>query len=185
VTFAALVHGGAVAWALDANRDLDLAGALDASVFGGTDAGIGPVLVEAGNLWHRTGRRALNASPLAAALLAHLPLLVTGEPDPDRVLEVLEDLDRLDRGLAAAHPGGADASVVVRELEVAIALARQGAWRLLGSAAPPAGTLADHLEATIEDQRTAWLARSRPGGLDDSLSHLTRTLEADRALVHG
>jgi hypothetical protein len=49
-------------------------------------------------------------------------------------------------------------------------LARLGAQQLIGAFKP-----AD-LEAVIDDQRTAWLARSRPGGLRESLAHLETTI---------
>ncbi len=54
-------------------------------------------------------------------------------------------------------------------------LARQGAWRLArraGVPVPDDSTLAADRAACVDLQRDAWLASSRPGGLEDSLRHL-------------
>jgi len=60
-----------------------------------------------------------------------------------------------------------------------VRLARHGAYRLLdqaGGAAPPVPVLRADLAEAIELQSDAWLARSRPGGLRDSLARLEATL---------
>ncbi len=183
VTFAALVHGGAVAWGLDANRDLDVAAVLDRHVFGAE--GLGAAVLEAGELWGQTGRRGWNASPLAAALFAHLPLIVTGRPDPEQVDAVIARLDDLLATVAATPSSAPDGDTVVAELTAALRLARQGAWRLAGQRGPTVADRAADLGEAIDLQREAWLARARPGGLADSLAHLQRTLAADRALLDG
>ena len=41
------------------------------------------------------------------------------------------------------------------------------------------------LAEAIEQQRSAWLGRARPGGLTDSLGHLEQTLAADQASGRG
>ena len=50
-------------------------------------------------------------------------------------------------------------------------LARLGASRILAAAGgrPPPG---ETLENLLEDQRACWLARSEPGGLEDSLARI-------------
>lgn len=182
VTFAALLHGGAVAWGLDANRDVDVAEVLDRHVFGGE--GLGHAIVAAGGLGGATGRRGWNASPLAAALFPHLPLIVTGRPDPDALDGCLADIEHLLAQVAQATATCRDADQVRGEVLAALHLARQGAWRLAGDRGPSVAERAEDLLAAIDLQRTAWLGRARPGGLDDSLGHLERTLAADRA-QHG
>jgi hypothetical protein len=66
-------------------------------------------------------------------------------------------------------------SLLRDELVAAVRLARQGAWRLArraGVDVPDDDALAADLAACVALQRAAWLASSRPGGLDDSLRHL-------------
>jgi hypothetical protein len=44
---------------------------------------------------------------------------------------------------------------------------------------PSKDTLRRALAACIEEQARVWQARSRPGGLEDSLARLRRTLASD------
>jgi hypothetical protein len=175
----AILYGGAVAWCAEANADLDVAEAVDRHVVGDPTGTIGRVLVEVGGLGSRTGVVARNCSPLAAALLSHQPLLTSGRPDPDLVADVISVLERAHDDLARARPSADDGATVVAELAVAVGLARNGALRLAAAAGgpgPSAAELADDLRPLIEDHRAAWLARARPGGLDDSAAHLERAL---------
>jgi hypothetical protein len=90
-------------------------------------------------------------------------------------------------GLARARPRRADGALVVEELTTGAALVslmcRDARARLEGDgwlASVPAARrerLASELEPLIENHRRLWLARNRPGGLDDSvawLEHLRR-----------
>jgi hypothetical protein len=195
VSFGPLLLGGAVSWCLAANRDLadDLPAVLDRWVFGdpaGPDPGsgsasgsapgasLGCTIDELGRLWRRTGQRAFNSSPLQAAL-APGTLMVTGEPDAAKVGATIERLDAALATLDRSTPAAPDGAMVRKELTAAVRLARHGAYRLLaqagGPAPAPAALKADLAEA-IDQQSAAWLARSRSGGLADSLSRLRTTL---------
>ena len=82
-------------------------------------------------------------------------------------------VERIDGALTAidgSAPACVDSDIVRDELRTAARLARHGALRLLGAA-----ERADLQEAIAEQER-CWLARSRPGGLADSLAHLHRSL---------
>jgi hypothetical protein len=83
------------------------------------------------------------------------------------------------RDIQRASPGSRDGDTVVRELTAAARLARHGVWRILrrtGDGAPSDDALRDDLRESIEEQRSAWLERSRPGGLSDSIERLEATL---------
>jgi hypothetical protein len=170
VSFGPLVFGGAVSWSLDANRDLDLDAVLDRYVFDDAAGAVSGALDTLGRVWRRTGRRTFNASPLQAALLPHQAHMGSGRPDPVKVAGVLDDIDDALAALDASRPGCVDADLVRHELTTAARLARLGAQRLIDEFEPAA------LQAVIDDQRTAWLARSRPGGLRDSIAHLERAI---------
>jgi hypothetical protein len=61
----------------------------------------------------------------------------------------------------------------------AAGLARIGAARLLaraGGPSPDPDAISAGLTAAISEQTACWLARSRPGGLEDSLVDLRATL---------
>jgi hexosaminidase len=182
ISFGPLVLGGAFAWGLDANRELadDVPGALERWVFG-PGSGLGATVDELGRLWRRTGVKAFNCSPLEAGLLSETAHLTIGEPDAAKVGEVVERLDAALAAIDRSAPHGGDGGVIRRELTAATRLARHGAYRLLARAGGPASApapavLRADLAEAIELQSAAWRARSRPGGLDDSLARLRKTL---------
>jgi hypothetical protein len=142
-------------------------------------ASLGATLDEVGRLWRRTGMKAFNCSPLEAGLLTGTFHLSTGEPDAVEVGATVERLDAALDAIGRATPGGVDGDVVRQELTSAVRLARHGAYRLLaraGGPAPPVAHRRADLAEAIELQSAAWLARSRPGGLPDSLALLRATL---------
>ncbi len=127
VSFGPLLLGGAVSWSLAANRDLDVAAALDRHVFLDANRALGGALDELGRVWRATGQRAFNASPLQVALAPHQLHLVVGRPDPVKVRGVV---DRIDGALAAidgSAPACIDGDLVRDELRTAARLARHGA----------------------------------------------------------
>lgn len=175
----AFLYGGAVAWCVETNADLDVAAVVDRVTTGDRTGTIGQVLTTIGEVHGRTGMVGRNASPLCAALFPQRGLMVGGSPDADAVAEVIVTLESARDRLAAARPTAADGSTTVAELDVAIGLARHGALRLLaraGGADPGPAAMRADLEPLIAAYREVWLARSRPGGLADSLAHLERTL---------
>jgi hypothetical protein len=173
-----LVFGGAVSWCLASNRGLDLPDVLDRWVFADGAGVLGPTLDALGRLWRRTGQKAYNGSPLSAGLLTGAAM-VDGEPDAAKVAATIDHLDDALAAIASSSPTCADAPQVRQELTAAARLARHGAYRLLarahGPAPTPAALRADLTEA-VALQEAAWLARSRPGGLADSLARLHKTL---------
>ncbi len=172
VSFGPLVYGGAVAWGLEANLDLGLDAVLDRFVFQDPTGSISIALDVLGREWDRTGQEAINASPLNAALFPDQLHLVMGEPDRDAVHDVVARIAEALDTLGRATPGCDDGALVVRELSHAARMARHGAWRLLGGESPSAANLAEDMAALAEAHCVTWMARSRPGGLLDSLSRL-------------
>jgi hypothetical protein len=179
VSFAPLLYGAALAWSAEANRELDVARVLDERLF--DDAtGLGSVYLEVADAYARTGLSAFNASPLFAGLLSRSAHLLFGSLDPEATRALVDELDAASERAAAARPRCDDGALCVRELRQAIRLARHGAWRLLmmdGAPAPGDVHLRRDLAEAIEEQRACWLARSRSGGLEDSLARLSATLD--------
>lgn len=183
ISFGPLVYGGAVSWCAETNADLDVAAVSDRLVFGDESGVLGAVLDTLGRQWGRTGRTAFNASPLQAALCVGQWLFVSGRPDVDATLGVVEAIDGALTDLAGARPTCVDGDLVIREVSHAARMARHGALRILARAGvegPTDETLRDELRLLIDEYRELWLERSRPGGVDDSVAHLEATLAADR-----
>jgi hypothetical protein len=179
VSLAPLLDAAGLAWNAERHRERNLAADLDAIVFEDTSEELGGACVAMGELYAATGLVAWNASPLHGELLGAGPLGSIGAPDADRAAAVLGAIEDIEAALGRARPACADGDLVVRELHQALRLARQSAWRLAGRAggpAPGARALRDDLLAAIEEQRSCWLARARPGGLEDSVARLTAAL---------
>jgi hypothetical protein len=164
VMLPALTRAAALAWGVEANRDLDVASALDEVVLADQSGRAGAALLAAGDVYARTGVVVPNGSALFHEV-AGGALGSFGEPDPGLLTAVLATLDDADHAFAAAELTDADGAVVARELRQAVALARHGAQRLLGEDPDDLGEL-------VEEQAACWGLRSRPGGLADSLARL-------------
>jgi hypothetical protein len=174
VSLLPLVYGAGVAWCADSNRDRDVIPEVDAIT--GVE-GLGAILAELGDVHLLSGVTTFNGSALFAALDPARPLPLIGKGSPTghaATLRVLDDaLGRLATASSRFRPRNDE--VLLDGLTAAVRLARQGAWRLARRASvevPNDDELAADLEACRDLQRAAWLASSRPGGLDDSLRHL-------------
>ena len=181
IAFAPLAYGSAVAWCYESNRDIDLASVIDECVFEDRAGQLGAVIADVGELYTRTGINTPNGSALQFALIREgaLTPFDTGAADPKGLDEVLARLEDAEARVAGSQPACEDGELVRRELAQAIRLARHGAFRLARSAGlgcPKDAELHADLSACIEEQRACWLARSRPGGLEDSIARLLPAL---------
>jgi len=183
-------HAAAVSWCLKANRDIDLAAALDVHCFDDPARQLGQTLLTLGDTYGLAGASVPNMS----ALVMHLywPQVQLGRSfnqgmSADHLVAVEEALDDATSRLESARPRRADGDLVVEELTTAAALVallcRDGRARLaadgwLASVPEPARLgLAAELQPLIDVHRRLWLARNRPGGLEDSVAWLTHLRE--------
>jgi hypothetical protein len=179
VSWLPLAYGAAVSWCADANRDLDIAAALDRHVFEDAAGELGAALVSLGEAYLQTGKTAFNGSPLFTATVSDSLLGAFGEPDAGLLHRALDRLEDASEAVGRSRPACSDGAIVSRELVQAIRLARHGAYRLVreaGEARPEDAVLRDDLAAAIQEQAMCWRLRSREGGLADSLARLEKTL---------
>lgn len=174
VMLPALTYAASVAWCRATNEDQDTAAALDAFVLPDTAGRAGAALLEAGEVYGRTGVIQPNGSALHDAV-AGGGMGDFGAPTAEALAGVEATLVEVDDALAGVDFTDADGPITQRELRQAVALARHGAQRLAarhGLPAPDDATLAADLDVLREEQAACWNARSRPGGLADSLARL-------------
>jgi hypothetical protein len=193
-----LAWAAAQGWCRESNAGLDLAAALDAHCFHDSAGVIGEVLRTVGNAYLEIGPQ----FPNVATLVLHLyfPEMVLGQVftegiTVDQVGAAEAVLAGAAAQLAAARPARDDGALVVDELGTAIALARllcrDARARLegdgtLGSIPPSVrARLAGELAALTAHHRALWLARNRPGGLEDSAAWLVRLEECYRTGTTG
>ncbi len=182
VSLPALAFGAAASWCLASQAELDLARALDVLLLRDPARVIGSVLGRLGELYAETGLVAMNSSPREMALhtpLGRSPAMAWGETSRPRVASLAEEIEGLRDALTRARPEGFGGALCARELRQAAALARHGALRLL-HATPGAGPAKSELRADlaplVDEQAACWRARSREGGLRDSLARLRTAL---------
>jgi hypothetical protein len=183
-------YAAAVSWCLDTNADLDLAGALDAHAFDDPAGELGAALVALGD-----AHRGIQAQfPNISVLVMHLyyPQLqldrgISAGMTIDDLRGVEEGLAHAVERLARSRPTRADGDLVIDELRTAAALVAllcrdararlaEDGW-LSSVSESKRAELATALRPLIEHHKELWLARNRPGGLDDSTAWLQHLLE--------
>jgi hexosaminidase len=191
-------YAAATSWCLESNRAIDLVAALDVHCFDDPARELAAALLALGDAYRGVGASVPNMSVLVMHL--YWPQLQLGRSfnagmTADDLLDVEAGLEDAVAAVARARPRREDGALVVEELTSAAALVallcRDARARLendgwLASVPDPTRQrLAAELEPMIDVHRRLWLARNRPGGLEDSvawLSHLRdcyRTGDAD------
>lgn len=188
VSWPGYLLGAARAWNVDASP-APLAELVAAHVLDDPSGVAARVLVGLGELGELPGVRATNGSPLFFLLrFAH-----EGLPHPrleglgvEALVHAQDRLDELGRVLADQRMRRPDAGAVEAELRWVLAAAgfaaELGRARLGGVPGAPLGALPprvrrglrERLVELVAEHRRCWLARSRPGGLDDSCARLWR-----------
>ncbi len=166
----ALVYGAGVSWCEAANRDLPnatLAAIIDRLVDDPKSA-FGAALVGLGTVVDTLRGMAPNGAPWCYALVEEAGFAESlATLRPEHLDATRAALATASRHLAGAQPKVEDGELLVRETLQSARLVDFGLDALVagpGSPRVPAELVAE--------QRACWLARSRPGGLEDSLGRL-------------
>jgi hexosaminidase len=175
ISYLGFAWTAALSWSLEANRTLDVPGALDRFAFHTT--GLGQIACDLGNTYLKPGFRRGNSSILYwfyTATLADMrrswrPFIKVG---PEVFLDdaavrkgMHETIEWIDATLAPL--ASVENDLLRREFQHAGAMARHAARRVLG-----ADGLDAELAALADELVALWPLRNRPGGLQDSLAKL-------------
>jgi len=166
--------GAAYAWSLEANRALDVPAAISRFAFDDPTGTMGAITYDLGNVYQIPNIPRIHNS----SVLFHL--LQGAVADEERFKNVTAEdfeatLERIDTILAPlpdVQMRRPDADTIKREFASAGRLLRHAcrrALQLLGQETDTAAMLVD-LEEAIAEHKALWLARNRPGGLEDSLA---------------
>lgn len=195
-SYAGIVYGAGAGWCLEQNRDPNLTAALDTFVYHDAAQVMGSVSVALGSIYQEVGPEHINGQLLAYALQwkpedfnAHLERMYawgrdSGDISPENLRRVIGLLDRYAAQLDGAQMQRDDAEILTAEWRHVAALLKHGArWMLLlqGEADADKNALLQELEELVAQQRTLWLARSREGGLADSLRRFDTLRQAYQA----
>jgi hypothetical protein len=193
ISYLGFAAGAAYAWAVEANRDLDVARAVSLHAFRDATGAMGRVAYDLGNVY-RILPAIHNSSPLFWAL--QFPAAELAQPrdslaqalvpriaqalTPETFGRALKAIDEAMEPLEEHRMARPDAELIQREFTNAAGLLRHACRRatalLDGSLGDGAvrGALGQDMQALIADYRQLWLARNRPGGLEDSAGRLER-----------
>jgi hypothetical protein len=177
ISFAGLAAGAAVSWCLQSNPlGPEFAAALDLHAFADEAAVMGKLALQFGNVYQAVGKQESNRSALFSILA---PSSAHADPMQGITMEGLDAaaaaIDASISRLGAARMGREHASLIQQELANAAAMLRYACRRGRSALDPAAGDvreLADQLRQIVDSHRRCWLARNRPGGLDDSVGRL-------------
>ncbi|MBW4438649.1 MAG: family 20 glycosylhydrolase [Pleurocapsa minor GSE-CHR-MK-17-07R] len=183
-SYVGIVYGGAASWCYESSLSLDMAAALDHAIYADAAGIMGRLTLGLANLYHHVGPDHVNGQVLAYmlqqpadALETHLAFMrdwgaADADVRPETLRRVITEIDSLLAELGNARMARPDAALLHDEWRQAALLLRHGAkWVLLilGEPDNSASDLLDELEGLLVQQRMAWLGRSRPGGLEDSM----------------
>ena len=171
--------GAAFSWCLETNREVDVADVLSRRAFADSSGLLASGALRAAEAYRLSGASGFNGSPLFYALLENSGIFGGDPPTQQGIEETLQALTGARREISDSTPACADGELTKRELMQAIELARLGTLRLAAQNQLDAGDPAVWSTAiadALDEQRACWLARSRPGGLEDSLGKLSRQL---------
>lgn len=177
------LYGAALAWGYDANHDMDIRAALDAFAFDDAAGVMGEIAYALGDVYRMVSPPKMNGNwltyPLRMTADQTRAMLNRAAQDGglpvDALKPTLHDyigrIDDIIAPLAASRMKRADADLIRAEFALVADLmkhaARAASLWLAGEG--DAGQLRDELDGLLPRQRENWLARSRRGGLEDSM----------------
>ena len=179
-SFPGFVTGAAVSWCLAANRNMNLAAALDCHVFQDAAGVLGRATLDLGDAYLRCGRKLANSTELFQ-ILSNGRDRQPGEGVTDATLaSVAEIAARAAAAVEQARCAASDAESLEEETRQSAHLVAHAAARgralLAGTRtdAPTRAELRRDWEALVAGHRRVWLGRNRTGGLADSLARFNR-----------
>jgi hypothetical protein len=176
VSYLGFAAGAAYSWCLETNQNLDLPRTLDLHIFRDRANVMGQLMHDFGNVYQ--------AVKTPMGMSTRLFWSLVGGEDRRKLWEVITKVEfdeaearlgEIVARLAEASMNCPDASLVADELLNAAAMLRhacRGGRRRLNAESRSSKQLSDELRNIIAEHRRLWVARNRPGGLDDSCAGL-------------
>jgi hexosaminidase len=173
ISFPGLAAGAAFSWCMESNRDLDLPAALDHHVFRDSARVTGKLACDLGNVYKKVGKLIPNRSLLFNLLV---PSAARKDPmegiTPSNLEATAAAISEITRPLPKARMDRPDAALIVSEFSNAAAMLNYACRKSRED-------LSDDLRQIIHNHRNLWLARNRPGGLEDSARRLSDNIPQD------
>jgi hexosaminidase len=184
VSYTGFAYGAGVSWCYKANQNLDMPAVLNTFAFEDKAGVMGKIAFDLGNVYHIVGTEHINGQILAYALqiprdeMDSKMLLYQARgqqaPDlrPETLRQTINRIDEIMNPLENSAMRCSDADLIMGEYRQVADLLRHSARRFLllkGDSTDTPKELMAELQDLIARQRANWLARSRSGGLKDSI----------------
>lgn len=178
VSYLGFAAGAAYSWCLETHREADWPLLLSRYAFDDPSGATGRVAYDLGNVYQATGVEISNGTLLFWILQrSREQLLARPGMTPAGLQRALAALDAALAPLGQERMARPDAALIRREFRLTARLLRyachRGLWAL---GEPPGLDLTAELHAILAEYRALWLARNRPGGLNDSAARLESLL---------
>ncbi len=189
VSYLGFVAGAAYSWCLDANREIDVAAALSRFAFQDSSGAMGRAAFDLGNVYQAPGVIIGNSSLLFWLLKWPLDKIAQRSDQKVDFEATLKAITEAAGALGDEQMQRADADLIRREYANTVRLlwhaARRGQMAFMPKGSEERERLRKELLADMQkilaEYEKLWLARNRPGGLQDSTAVLRERLEEYRA----
>jgi len=174
-SYLGFAYGAAVSWSLETNGDLDLPAVLDAFVFEDQAGIMGKLVYDLGNVYLIPGHSRGNGHKLVDVMRMDA---TDSLPDVDSLRQAITRVQEIIAPLEDTNIQRPDADLIQYEYILAADLIKHAArLGLFLQGEGNAAELRGELEMLIARHRETWLARNRPGGLEDSVARFTPALK--------
>lgn len=188
VSYLGILVGSAFAWSLEANRNLDIPTALNRHVFEDEANIMGQLAYQLGNIYQLPGLSRHNASQLFW-ILKYSPEQLkqiqqqASQSDPavgfvpeTTLIEALNLIDSTLPSLEKSQMTTPEAELVKQDFQMVANMARLACLRGLAALEKPQYLSEYHEQVStmLEEYKSVWLNRNRPGGLKDSIEDLQK-----------
>ena len=192
-SYMGFAYGAALSWAHDANRELDIPAALSHFAFADSTGTMGRIAYQAGDVYRIVNDYPqFNGAVMVRALFTPLEKIwgdggwLASEKGPtsfdhSKIRAAMDEMEKLMSELDTVQTAD---PAIVPEYRLAMRLWLHGCKRLLIADPDPSKrdssitlpALATEIRGLLADYRERWLARNRPGGLNDSAKRMERLL---------
>jgi hypothetical protein len=178
ISYPGLLAGADFCWCYRTNRTNDIAQGIDTHIVHDCAGVFGSLLLDLGRVLEQLPLRLKNKTVFNQLLFWDMkqPLPFFDKLTPASIDRCVEDFDQLQPRVADAHPETDDGDLLRREIAQSITMASHSLHRyqLFAGLRRDRAKLRKDLRKIVTTHQQLWLARNRPGGLEESTGKLTR-----------
>ncbi len=172
VSYLGYGYGAGVSWCLASNRDVDITQAISLHLFDDTTGQFGKLAYAVGDIYTHAPDRTFNATAYGRAILMTQQEVRDASPktpnntSPKTIKALYKAVDAQEKALNKIAANTPEHKLIKREYAWVLNAIRFGISKMTQSASASAQ------RKVIAEHKKIWLARNRPGGLEDSVKNI-------------